>query len=1168
VLRLRTLGGLSIERIDGPAVSVNTTSSRRGLMLLAVLAASGRPISREALAAMLWPNDDRGDGLAALDRSMDELRRESSVDDLFVGDERLSLAPHAIVSDVAELRDAIAAGTADVVLRLYRGPFLNGVDSGRSPELERWIGEQRAAIASEVETALEQAATDAAAQGDHPAAARWLRAFTAAEARRTGDDHTATPGAARETPSSGRVLLAGRYVVIREIGRGGASTVFLAFDERNERHVALKVLRHELGTGVAAERFRHEIAVTANLQHPHILPVHEWGEADGTLYFAMPFVEGESLRERLERARCLPVTDVVRLAHEVAGALAYAHARGIVHRDVKPENILLTSGLALVADFGIARARDAEDTPDALRRTDPGIILGTPAYLSPEQASGEFEIDARSDQYAMACVLYEALAGGPPFTARRPLELLTQRLESLPPTIRSRRPEVPEHIDRAILRALSINPGHRFASVTDFAAALDAPTADALMDDALHGVPTPAPDDARTTRTAWRDRLLRKRTIAGVAGAMVLAAGTVAWRLATRPALPERAWVVVADVDNQTRDTIFDRALDAALLAGLQQSAYVNVLPRARVDAALQRMRRVDAGDSSRAVAVDERVAREVAEREGVRAVVAASINRVDSSYFVSARVIEVPSGKTLVAERREARGRAEVVSTIDDVVRRLRRGIGESATEIAKHDRPLPLATTRSLDALRKFADGVRASQLGQRRAAIELWRSAIALDSDFAMAHAQLGAASYFGNDRPQGDLHYARALALLDRVTRREQLEIRASAEAWRGNREHAIELRQALLAEYPDDPDAWGDIGYDYMRLGRPQQAIPALEQQLARAPDDANALVNLATAYQQVERWADARRTYRRAFELRPQWLTIPNLNHEFGEALVLGGWTDEARAVYDTMRGGTIGQRAQGERSIGLLEMYRGRYLDARDRFRQAVVLSQAAGAGSELTEARNRLFLAAAERELGGVWRDSARREVAAAYALSRKVYFEPTFLMYLGKALVREGELGPARVVLDTLRQRARPDNPEDQANVRVVAGEIALAAGHADSAVALFRLAATQGLKGYVDESLARALAASGDPRAGAEAFESLAAARTQWYGFEGEAFGLTALFEAGRRYEQAGDLNRARAAYTRQIARWKDADSSSTTLRQSHARLAELAQRPKLEVEKAR
>jgi eukaryotic-like serine/threonine-protein kinase len=264
--------------------------------------------------------------------------------------------------------------------------------------------------------------------------------------------------------------LADRYTINRELGAGGMATVYLAHDLKHDRKVALKVLKPELAAVIGGERFLSEIKTTANLQHPHILALFDSGETHGFVYYVMPYVEGESLRGRLNREKQLPVDDALRIAIEVADALDYAHGHGIIHRDIKPENVLLHGGHALVADFGIALAVSRSD--GATRMTETGMSLGTPTYMSPEQAMGEKEISARSDVYALGAMLYEMLVGDPPFTGSTAQAIVAKVLTAPPASIIAQRHTVPPYVDAAVLRALEKLPADRFATAAQFAAAL------------------------------------------------------------------------------------------------------------------------------------------------------------------------------------------------------------------------------------------------------------------------------------------------------------------------------------------------------------------------------------------------------------------------------------------------------------------------------------------------------------------------------------------------------------------------------------------------------------------------------------------------------------------------------------------------------------------------
>ena len=261
--------------------------------------------------------------------------------------------------------------------------------------------------------------------------------------------------------------LSTRYTLIRELGQGGMAVVFLARDLRHDRDVALKVLRPEVSAEIGAERFLREIKFAAGLTHPHILPVFDSGEADGLLFYVMPSMEGNSLRERLDKQPQLPLGEALRITREVASALDYAHRHNVVHRDVKPENILLHEGAAMVADFGIGKALSS----NGASITQTGLTVGTPAYMSPEQSAGELDADGRSDLYSLGCVLYEMLAGEPPFTGVSAQAIIAKRFVSPIPKVRTTR-DVPEAVDAVVTRALARTPVDRFPTAAEFAEAL------------------------------------------------------------------------------------------------------------------------------------------------------------------------------------------------------------------------------------------------------------------------------------------------------------------------------------------------------------------------------------------------------------------------------------------------------------------------------------------------------------------------------------------------------------------------------------------------------------------------------------------------------------------------------------------------------------------------
>jgi TolB-like protein/tRNA A-37 threonylcarbamoyl transferase component Bud32 len=338
--------------------------------------------------------------------------------------------------------------------------------------------------------------------------------------------------------------LADRYRVEGEIGKGGMATVYLAHDLKHDRPVAIKVLRPELAAGLGAERFVREIEISAKLTHPHILPLFDSGEADGFLYYVMPYVEGESLQDRLARQGKIPAEESIRLTDQIASALTYAHERGVIHRDIKPANILLAGGQAIVADFGIARAVEAASAEGL---TGTGLAVGTPAYMSPEQAIGGEAVDARTDIYALGCVVFEMVSGGSPFQGTGPQALLAKQMADRGPSLRKTDPTIPVFLDRAVSRALATDPGERFASATAFAEALTSGTI------------------VRRVRSRHR----RRWALSGAVAALVVLGLWGLFRVVEGPRMERLAVLPLMDLTNDPEQEYLAPGVHEALIAEL-----------------------------------------------------------------------------------------------------------------------------------------------------------------------------------------------------------------------------------------------------------------------------------------------------------------------------------------------------------------------------------------------------------------------------------------------------------------------------------------------------------------------------------------------------------------------------------------------------------------------
>ncbi len=597
--------------------------------------------------------------------------------------------------------------------------------------------------------------------------------------------------------------LGGRYVIERELGRGGMAVVYLATDSTTGESVALKLLDAEIGAAVGADRFRREIRIASELKHPNILSVLDAGESNGQLYFTMPVVTGESLHALMVREEQLSITDAVRITREVAGALMFAHQHGIVHRDVKPENILMQDGVAILADFGIARASSDLRSTQVLTRT--GMSIGTPTYMSPEQAAAERELDGRTDQYSLACALYEMLAGQAPFTAKTAQGLMARHMLEAVPSLSIVRSSVPEQVEDAIVRAMAKVPSDRFDTIAEFADALGTPD-------------TWRPNSGSRTRVFpvhKRRWLTRRRAFASLVGVTAVAvATTVAW-YANRPAIVVPSVMLAIAPFNPLRPEF-----------ALWQEGLVDVLAR-NLDGL------GPVGAVSPAVAIRGWNSRK-ADRQSARALA----ERTDAQYAVFGSVNSAPGNLVqLSTSLLDVRADTlwEGTWTGLDV-----KDLADSATQFVlfqlskRHRigavRESPLGAT-SPEALKSFLQGEQKFRQTSWEAALAFYTRAAALDTAFPLPLRRMGQIVAFQRDNADSlGRSYALRAGRLNRglAPRDSFLVVSDSQFASLAQRQDELSdwplLRRlfATLEEasrrYPNDPEVWYALGEARAHLG--------------------------------------------------------------------------------------------------------------------------------------------------------------------------------------------------------------------------------------------------------------------------------------------------------------------------------------------------------------
>jgi serine/threonine protein kinase/tetratricopeptide (TPR) repeat protein len=611
-----------------------------------------------------------------------------------------------------------------------------------------------------------------------------------------------------------QAALADRYTLERELGRGGMAVVYLARDLKHDRLVALKVLRPELAASIGAERFLREIQIAAKLSHPSILTLIESGEADGQLYYVMPYIEGESLRDRLNREPQLPIEDAVSISREVAEALDHAHAQGVVHRDIKPENIMFQAGHAVVTDFGIARAVTAAGGEQL---TETGIAVGTPAYMSPEQAGGSGRIDGRSDLYALGCVVYEMLGGEPPFTGPSAQAILARHAVDPVPNLATLRATVPPAMVRGIEQALHKSPADRYATAAAFAEELG----------------------MAATTPLKPGRMRRARPVLLVVGAgtiLLLAAGGV-WRSIRSPSteptgptiLPTRVaffpFVVRAGPDL----TGLDEGLMDLLSAALDGAGEIRRVDPFALTSQLAREGMTTVGPDS---------ARQIAAQFGAGHYVLARVADLGGRLRLTASVYNVDQTEPVHSSDVEA-----ALETLSDDVRRMATELISSlpAGEGMRFD-DVQTIRAASFDALKSYLEGEALWRRGWPDSALGPLRRAVEMDSTFALAWYRLSLACGFTACGSGAQAQLAdRAWHFRDRLLLRDSLLVEINHAFLHGDGIRGEQLALQVTRQYPDHIEAWHFLGRNRMfyswQLGQPlAEAWEPLRLALDLEPD--------------------------------------------------------------------------------------------------------------------------------------------------------------------------------------------------------------------------------------------------------------------------------------------------------------------------------------------
>jgi eukaryotic-like serine/threonine-protein kinase len=749
-------------------------------------------------------------------------------------------------------------------------------------------------------------------------------------------------------------VFSGRYRIEREVGRGGMARVYLAHDQKHDRQVALKVLQPEFALAVRAERFLREIQIAAKLTHPHILPLHDSGEVEGIVYYVMPYIEGESLRDRLSRENQVPVEDALRIARDVAAALSYAHSHGVVHRDIKPENILLApGGEAIVADFGIALALTVAGGQTV---SEASVAVGTPVYMSPEQGSGSGELDGRSDIYSLGCVVYEMLAGHPPFGGATAQEVIARHALDPIPTLEAARPGVPPGLARAVRKALAKRPVDRFATADQFASALQ------------------GTGDDRPTRD--RRRATALAVVLTSAGLVVAGgywfAGRGGASTERSPVTPRVAVMPFANLGPADDQYFVDGITEeiTAKLAGLP--GLTAITPRS-----------AEYRDGNKSL---KQIAREL----GAQYLLQASIRWQtladgQRTVRVTTRLIRAADQAQTWANVYDAPlAAADVFRLQSEIAERVAAAMG-IALQVPERE-ALSARPTNNLEAYSYYLQGLQYRKRSQLKVdylnAISMFERAVELDPRFAQAWARLTSLHallyWYNHDATPRRLALAKQAA--ERAFRLDSAEGQRALGAyyywgrvdWNRALDHLLAAEKTRRADW----ETTAIIGFIYRRRGEWQRTLEYLHRSLEMDPQNAYLLFHLGLTYSLLRDYAQAAKYFDRSIDLTPD-----GPNQVLSRAWVHLAWKGDRAAATATLRRGADRMGADRLFAALLSPMNTSRWqswilapeADYRSMFER--LTPGAAGADSAAYyQHRAELFLRVGQHATARAYSDSAR--------------------------------------------------------------------------------------------------------------------------------------------------------------------------------------------------